>query len=441
MKRFLFTLAVLAIWTNAGFAQTKEIQDELDKKLKDLRTEDELLRQALASHPDVLVAQAKRQVAEAEFAQVKLALAQKLSKLELAQISATFLAQTASIEVNKLIELRRKGTSNNDEVDKAQLNAQLAGERVKQIQKEMQFMAPYPDVSKNPNPPKSVERRSLDQHPDALAALAKLRVADAELAQTKLVISQKIATLKAKINGHKQTLSALESHFKDIQNLQANGVASKAEFVPFQIRVLETRNLLSRLQSELKSMTELRQSQAEARPAINQYMGDATGGIGELPLVAQFLLKSSAVANRPAGSAAEKLTAVLDKKVKFEAKAQPAAEVIKSLKEKYGLDVMIRMPLLEKDGGFPLERITISVNPGDMTFTTWLELIMDDLNSKMNQEDMKFAVYVREYGLLITPTKLVPQDAVTLKEFARQVRAEKEREKEKEKAATEPLKP
>jgi hypothetical protein len=43
--------------------------------------------------------------------------------------------------------------------------------------------------------------------------------------------------------------------------------------------------------------------------------------------------------------------------------------------------------------------------------------------------------------LLITPTKLVPQDAVTLKEFARQVRAEKEREKEKEKAATEPLKP
>jgi hypothetical protein len=427
MKRFLFTAALLAIWTNLGFAQTKEIQEQLDKQLKDLRTEDELLRQALASHPDVMVAQAKRQVAEAELAQVKLAVAQKLSKLKSELFIEENALATARKKLDRLLELRKKGTVNEQEVLDAELKVQFSQANLSHITTELQEVMP------NPKSPSS-------QHPDVLVATAKLRVADAELAQTKLVISQKIAILKAEINGHKQTLSALESVYKDVQNMQAQGVSSKAEVLLHQIRFLESRNTVSRLQSVLKSMTELKPSQAEARPPMNQFLGDAYNGIGDSPIVAQTLLKAVA-ANRPAGSAAEKLTAVLDKKVKFEAKAQPAAEVIKSLKEKYALDLTIRMPLLEKDGGFPLERITLSVSPGDMTFTTWLELIMDDLNSKINQEDMKFVAYVREYGLLITPTKLVPQDAVTLKEFARQVRAEYDRAKEKEKAATEPLKP
>ena len=426
MTRFLFGLAILAVWTNLGFAQTKEIQEQLDRQLKDLRTEDELLRQALASHPDVMVAQAKRQVAEAELAQVKLAVAQKQSKLKSEVVMEEHALRASRMALEQFMDLRKKGVGSEQEVLNAESKVQFAQAKLSQLSSELQDAMP-------------AAKSASASHPDVLVAQAKLQVAEAELAQTKLIISQKIATLKSEINAHKQTLSVLESNYKDIQNLQAQGVSSKSEMVPFQIRFLESRNTLSRLQSELKNMTDLTLSQAVARPPSHQGIGDGNQGFGDVPFNSQFQPLSRAAVNRPAGSAAENLKAVLDKKVNFEAKAQLASAIIRSLKEKYGLDLMIRMPLLEKDSGLPLERITISVNPGEMTFTTWVELIMDDLNSMINQGDMKFVVYVREYGLLIAPEKLVPQDAVTLKDFARHVRAEKV--KEKEKAATVPLKP
>lgn len=424
MKRFLFAAALLAVWTNLGFAQTKEIQDQLDKQLKELRTEDELLRQALASHPDVMVAQAKRQVAEAELAQVKLAMAQKFSKLksEMAIEEATHRA--ARIALDRLMEMRKKGVVNDQEVLNAEAKVQSSQAKLALLNSELKEAMP-------------AEKKSSTTHPDVMVATAKLQVADAELAQAKLIISQKVATLKSEIESQKQKLTMYESAYSDLQKAHQAGTAPKAEVMPAQIRFLESRSSLSRLRLELKNYTDMRQDPDAAKTPTNLFLGNEWNGLGGGPIGAEFHLKLADATHRPTGSAAEKLNAVLDTKVKFESKAQLASAIIRSLKEKYGLDLVIRMPLLEKDGGFPIERITISVNPGDMTFTTWLELIIDDLNSKMNQEDMKFVVYVREYGLLITPEKLVPRDAVTLKEFARLVRAEKA----KEKAATEAKQP
>jgi hypothetical protein len=425
MKRFLFSVALLAIWTNVGFAQTKEIQEELNKKLNDLRTEDELLRLALASHPDVMVAQAKRQVAEAELAQVKLAVAQKLSKLKSELVWEEQSLRASSAALNRLLDMRKKGGVSEQEVIEAEMKVQFAQAKLSQLKTQLKEGMP------NAN-------NTTAHHPDILVARSKLQVADAELAQTKLVLAQKIATLKAEIEAQKHKLTIYESAYNESLKSYQAGTTPKVELMPVQIRFLESRSVLTRLNSELKGMTNLTQSQAVQEFPITPQTARSTAI--DIPFQVEYSHRSSVVKTTP-GSPADMLKAVLDKKVKFEAKAQPAADVIKSLKEKYGLDVMIRMPLLEKDGGFPLERITLSVSPGDMTFTTWIELIVDDLNAKMNQEDMKFVVTVREYGLLITPEKLVPQDAVTLKEFARQVRAEKERVKEKEKASTEPLKP
>jgi hypothetical protein len=423
MKRFLFSVALLAIWTNVGFAQTKEIQEELNKKLNDLRTEDELLRHALASHPDVMVAQAKRQVAEAELAQVKLAVAQKQSKLKSELVMEESAFRAARTTLDRMMEMKKKGVVNDQEVLQAETKVQFAQAKLAQLSSEMK------DAT-------LAGKSNSHSHPDILVATAKLQVADAELAQTKLAISQKIAKLKSEIEAQNQTLSLYESLYA---NLQKNSPRS-SELMPAQVRLLESRTALTRLNSELKSYTDLRQRQAISVPPSQQGIGDGNHGIDDA-VFTDKLLSKVAVAKWPAGSAIQNLKAVLDKKVKFEAKPQLTSDIIRSLKEQYGLDLMIRMPLLEKDSGLPAERITLAVNPGEMTFTTWIELIVDDLNAKMNQEDMKFVVTVREYGLLITPEKLVPQDAVTLKEFARQVRAEKERVKEKEKASTETLKP
>lgn len=416
MTRFVFGLAVLTIWTNVGFAQTKEIQDQLDRQLKDLRTEDELLRQALVSHPDVMVAQAKRQVAEAELAQVKLALAQKLGKLKSELVIEEATHRAARIALDRLMEMRKKGVVNDQEVLNAEAKVQSSQAKLALLNSELKEMMP-------------AEKKSSTTHPEVMVATAKLQVADAELAQTRLVISQRIAKLKAEIESQKQSLQVHETLYNELQKAGQAGVSSRAELIPAQIRFLESRTVLSRLRLELKNYTELRQDPDAPRPPSPQGIGDGHQGFGDIPINAEFHLKLAAAANRPAGSAAENLKAVLDQKMKFEAKADLASAIIKSLKEKYGLNLIIRMPLLEKDGGLPLDRITVAVNPGEMTFTSWIELIVDDLNSKINQGDLKFVVYVREYGLLITPEKLVPQDAITLKDFARHVRAEKEKAK------------
>lgn len=411
MMRFLFGLAMLACWTNLGFAQTKEIQDQVEKQLKDLRTEDELFRQALATHPDVMVAQAKRQVAEAELAQVKLAVAQRVSKLksELVIEESSFLAARTTLD--RLLEMRKKGVIGEQDLLDAETKVQFSQAKLSQLKTELQ------DAMPAKNAPAS--------HPDVLVATAKLQVAEAELAQTKLVIAQKISTLKSEIDAQKQKLAMYEAVYNEMQKRHQAGTAAKSELMPAQIQFLESRTTLSRLSSELKGMTNLTQSRAVQEFPVAPQSGLPIVTKNDPPHNKQVFIEYKPTP----GSPVDKLKSVLDKKVKFEAKAHLAAEIIKSLKEKYGLDVMIRMPLLEKDGGFPIERITIAVNPGEMAFTTWLELIMDDLNYTFNERDIKFVVYVREYGLLITPEKQAPQDAVTLKEFARQVRAEKEKAK------------
>lgn len=423
MTRFIFGLAILAVWTNVGFAQTKEIQEQLDKQLKDLRTEDELLRQALASHPDVLVAQAKRQVAEAELAQVKMAVAQKQSKLKSELVIEENALRAARITLDRLMEMRKKGVVSDPEVLDAETKVQFAQAKLSHISTELQELMPDP---KNSN----------SQHPDVRVAMAKLHVAEAELAQTKLVLSQKIATLKADIKGHKQTLSALEEHFKTFQNLQEQGVAAKTEFVPYQLRVLESRTTLSRLQSELKNMTDLTLSRAvQEFTSPSQLARPITTFEAPYRLEA---LRYEIVKTTP-GSPAEKIKHAIGLPVRYAAKSKQAEIVLKDLQKAAGLDVMFRITNLTP-GKLWKEEITAVTVDAELTFSAWIELVLDEINTKIpspQSNNDNYEAYVRDYGLLVAQRSAAPADAITLREFARQVRAENE----KEKAATETKKP
>ena len=120
------------------------------------------------------------------------------------------------------------------------------------------------------------------------------------------------------------------------------------------------------------------------------------------------------------GSPLEKLKTILDKQIAYTATDKLAPDVINEIKDKAGLDIMLRM------SGFKnWTKVVLNVSvTGELTFPVWIDLVLDEVNSKMDEKEV-FEAYVRDYGLLITPKSKSPKDALTLREFARQVRAEK----------------
>lgn len=117
----------------------------------------------------------------------------------------------------------------------------------------------------------------------------------------------------------------------------------------------------------------------------------------------------------------EKLKAILDKKITYSATNKIAPDVINEIKEKAGLDIMLRMYGFKN---WKEHILAVSVS-GELTFPVWIDLVLDEVNSKMVDEKDVFEAYIRDYGILITPRSKSPNDAITLREFARQVRAEK----------------
>jgi hypothetical protein len=138
---------------------------------------------------------------------------------------------------------------------------------------------------------------------------------------------------------------------------------------------------------------------------------------------------------------------VLDKRVALDLKERvPFDQAMRELIAKSGLnEVTVRYP--EWASASQLKTPPL-VGPlqGEQPVSSWLHLILDDFNQSMllghafpQQVELfaagknPFEAYFREYGVLITNKSLAPPGAITLSEFARQVRAEKAAEAEPKK--------
>ena len=281
-------------------------------------------------------------------------------------------------------------------------------------------------------------RQALANHPDVMVATAKLRVAEAELAQVRMVLTQKIAGLKAEIESRKAQVAL---HEKQLEAINKSGSrVSQQEILPFQSKVTELKTGLSRLVAEYEGLTKpaglsirylpLNGPSADGSgypPPNGQGFGSSDQGIGSFD--ARWMRTFS-----PApGSPADRLKSVLDKPLKMEFKSVQAEDAFRELRMKAGNDVVFRVLQIKPNTLWKAEKTIVS-GTGEMTFAGWVEYLLDELNSSLGPNDKEnYEAYVREYGLLIAPRATTSKDALTLRQFAAQVRAEK--------AAMEPKQP
>jgi hypothetical protein len=103
----------------------------------------------------------------------------------------------------------------------------------------------------------------------------------------------------------------------------------------------------------------------------------------------------------------------------------PVVEFLERLRLAYQLGGVVRMPVLKAPPDFlKPEKTTITLH-AKMTFCAWVELALDEINSRVGtRTELLHDAYVREYGLLIAPRSQAPKDAITVSELLRIVRSD-----------------
>ena len=262
-------------------------------------------------------------------------------------------------------------------------------------------------------------RSVLATHPDVLVAQAKVRVAEAELAQVKMVLTQKFNALKSDIETQKLQLNAQESLLDQMK--KSGQAVAQSELLPVQTKVTEAKSKLSRLTSELQGMSGTKTDPNTTNYSVPLAMLDTTGKpISDLR---EHILRREPFMNPAPGSAADKLISGIDTPVYYSANGKPVPDAVKELKEKWRLDIMVRVSSSNVEVIWA--RSVLNSVSAVMTFPGWIDFVLEEINSKTLDEKDLIDVYVREYGLLVCFRNKSPQDAITLREFARQVRAEK----------------
>lgn len=304
------------------------------------------------------------------------------------------------------------------------INAQTA-----EIQKEVE------DKLKSMRADDEVLRRALAMHPDILLAQAKVRVAEAELAQAKMLVTQKFNALKSEMEAQKSKIEVQSKLLEMMTQKQKAGQIPIAEIVPVQTKVAELKFQLSRMQVDYDGMTKpaetlsliQRENTAQFTEVLNS-AGKTDAAKNRQQFLGEFhperlngkveQFQGSLRLERLNSAASEQLKSVLNRTIKFNAKEVPAAAILDEIRKPLGITFQIRIPDAEVN-----KKILHDIS-GEFEFSAVLQLVVDELNKEFKKESF-YEIYVRDYGLLIVHRNQAPVDAYTLHEFVQQVRLEK----------------
>jgi hypothetical protein len=280
-----------------------------------------------------------------------------------------------------------------------------------------------PPATSDPKPPAkgSVEDAILNaqrNHPDIKLAEAKLRMAEAEVEQARFQVAQRVATAFGKVEQAKVVMKLTSERATVLENLRKQGGVGLASFEMTQAAKLAALNAkadLAAAELELKAATgaALRYHSPATDTGVKASVGSPPAAGGK-PL--------------PVGAVADKLKALIDKPVKLDLKAADLDEAMAALLKAAGAPAMtMKLPMFSRKYLKQPPTVTFS---GELPFTAAVQFILDEVNAPLNGDlpDIMrgpYDVYVREYGLLVARVTDAPNDAPTLTEFARQVRAEK----------------
>lgn len=256
-------------------------------------------------------------------------------------------------------------------------------------------------------PPTTLDEKiaaALKSHPDVKAAEAKRLLADAELEQARLVITQKVTAAATKVELAKLKVVLAEEDVRIGERILklGNAVAEteKLQYGKAVPTLASAKAELMAAESELQQLVG-KASSAEAKPV----------GPPDNPKGEAFAPKM------PSGPAIDKLEAAVQKTVKFELKNVAFQDALSAILKASGSDdVLVR-------GGPPKSSNPVTFG-GDLAFGAAVEMLTDEFYLG-NKVLGRYQVFVREYGLLVETPEAAPKDAPTLSEFVRAVRAKK----------------
>jgi hypothetical protein len=255
-------------------------------------------------------------------------------------------------------------------------------------------------------PPATLDEKiasALKNHPDVKAAEAKRVLAEAELEQARLLITQKVTAGATKVELAKLKVMLAEEDVKIYERMAKLGSVGELEKVQYAKAI----PALAAAKAEL----------AAAEVELQQLVGK---GVAADPKVTGTS-EGSGPAKLPAGPAIDKLEKVISKTVHLNLKEADRGTALKEVLKAAGIDPgSVRgAKLFEALGKFSTKTELV----GEQTLAGWVQLIFDEYNQQ-NGETLN--LYVREYGLLLVPISQAPKDAITLTEFAQTMRARKQ---------------
>jgi hypothetical protein len=246
---------------------------------------------------------------------------------------------------------------------------------------------------------------ALKTHPDIRAAEAKKLLAEAELEQARLVITQKVSAAASRVELAKVKLIQAEQDVKIAERLESAppGTVSEAEKIQF----FKAKPALIGVKAEL----------AAAELELQLLVGKGGGSDPKVELKDPQIGVSPFNPNPklPSGPVSERLETAVRMAFKLDLKDMEVKTAFEGLKT-FGGDTLKSPPKFDKLSG-------------QNSLDGWVQLFVDELNANQSglpeQMQGKYDVYVREYGLLVERVANAPSDAMTLTQFARAVRAKK----------------
>lgn len=264
----------------------------------------------------------------------------------------------------------------------------------------------------------------LSQHPDVLVAQSKVQTAEAELAQVKMILTQRIAKLKATIKVQESSVASAKEKMQLIEQLNSKGQSSKSELLEAYQNYSMAQAVLAQSQSELKAM--MPNDQANPNRSALAF-SDRNSWLRDLKNYQMSRGSSNTVET---GVIKDQLRKAILTTKTMNFKDVHISKIVDGAKDVFQLNFMIRMPMVSHTSPvYKPEMLQITLN-GDLSFSGWMDLLVDELNSRLPQQDLH-DIYIREYGLLFAPRKMAPQDAMTLHELTQTILAEEKVKAEK----------
>jgi hypothetical protein len=293
-----------------------------------------------------------------------------------------------------------------------------------------------------PKEPTALEQAVADalrQHPDVKLADAKRAVADAEYEQTRLLVTQRITNAFAKVEQAKARKALAEAQLSRFRQMEKQGQIPLTEMNKIESEMQTAIADLAMAEADLQAAKGGNAKPAEAKPVDNAKLWQSPppaggsagnsllGGVGSATT-----LTTSRSSKADLARSLPNFRVVLDQKIKldFPGEGHDVEKLLAALREASRMkDLLIRVPSQSR---LPYLRNYV----GEQTMQGWLDMIMDDIAvhtagrdettttdasgrkhvQYMVREPMQ--IYVRDYGLLITPRSAAPADALTLAEYA-----------------------